>query len=165
MNFDLPELHAVIGVWHKDNLTYYVKRSEKMENYPSVWSLLSIQFDSMELSDPADLSKVQAFMESLSEERLGGVPIATKQHLISGDSSDNPFDKHVFLHLYEIELRKEPRLNPDYYTDSVWLTPEEYENRSANQRCGLCLRFWSDYAWMAGISDRPFVPRAVGYHD
>ena len=165
MNFDLPELHAMIGVWHKDNLTYYVKRSEKMENYPSVWSLLSIQFDPAELSDPADLSKVQGLMERLSKERLGGVPIATEQHLISGDSSDNPFDKHVFLHLYGVELRKEPRFNPDYYTDSAWLTPEEYEDRSANQRCGLCLRLWSDYAWMAGISDRPFVPRAVGYHD
>lgn len=165
MNKNLPELHAVIGVRFKDGLTYYVQRSNKMENYPSVWSLLSIQFDPKELPDPKDLTRVQIFMKKMSDERLGGVSIHTKNHLISGDTTDNPFDKHVYLHLYEVELPKEPVLNPDYYSDAEWLTAEEYEERSANQRCGLCLRLWSDYAWMAGVTDRPFVPRAVGYHD
>ena len=162
MDKSLPELHAVIGVRFKGGLTYYVQRSDKMENYPSVWSLLSIQFEPKELPDPKNLTRVQIFMEKMSDERLGGVSIQTKNHLISGDTTDNPFDKHVYLHLYEVEFSEEPILNPDYYSDAEWLTAEEYEDRSANQRCGLCLRLWSDYAWMAGFTDRPFVPRAVG---
>ncbi len=161
----LPELQAVIGVWHRGPQTYYVKRSEKMTNYPGLWSLLSKQFDLKDLPDPKDLSAIQPVMERLSRERLGGVPIATKKHLTSGDSDDNPIDRHVFLHLYEVELLVEPRLNPDYYTDAAWLTPEAYEEKSAGLQCGLCLRLWSDYAWLAGIIDRPFIPRAVGYDD
>ena len=155
------ELHAVIGVWHRGDLTYYVKRSEKMENYPGLWSLFSIQFRPDELRNSKDLSFVRRLMQRLSQERLGGVPITVKEHLISGDSRDNPIGKHVYLHLYEIELAKEPNLNPDYYSGGAWLTPEEYERRSAGQLCGLCLRLWSDYAWLAGISDRPFVAREV----
>lgn len=154
-----PLLHAIIGVWHSGPITYYVKRSEKMQNYPGLWSLFSIQFRPEELSDPEDLSSVQRLMQKLSKERLYGEPVTVKAHLISGDSDNNPIDRHVFLHLYEIELGKEPELNPNYYDDGAWLTPEEYERRSAGRRCGLCLRLWSDYAWLAGLSDRPFVAR------
>ncbi len=154
-----PSLHAVIGVWHSDDVTLYVKRSEKMQNYPGVWSLFSIQFRPDQLPDPKDLSTVQRLMQKMSKERLGGEPVTVKAHLISGDSDDNPIGKHVHLHLYEIELQREPKLNPDYYDDGAWLTPEEYERRSAGQRSGLCLRLWSDYAWLAGLSDRPFVAR------
>lgn len=32
-------IHAVIGVRHRGSLTYYVKRSLAMPNYPGVWSL------------------------------------------------------------------------------------------------------------------------------
>ena len=39
------DLHAAIGVWHRGSQTFYVKRSAQMQNYPLVWSLLSIQFD------------------------------------------------------------------------------------------------------------------------
>lgn len=160
----LSKLRAVIGVRFRNHLTYYVKRSESMENYPGVWSLFSTQFDPNELGDPEDLTRVQRLMEEMSKERLGGVPIIVKRHLTSGDSDDNPINKHVYLHLYEIELPEEPRLNPDYYAAGEWLTPEEYQRRSANQKCGLCLRLWSDYAWMAGITDRPFVPQHETTH-
>lgn len=158
------ELHAVIGVRFNGDVTYYVKRSEKMTNYPSVWSLLSIQFDPAWLKNPEDLDKVQSLMEKMSDERLCGAPILVKRHLISGDDPDSPVGRHVHLHLYEVDLPEEPQLNPDYYTDAAWLSPEEYENVSAGQACGLCLNLWSDYAWMAGLSDRPFVPRQVVHH-
>ena len=164
MSRELSKLHAVIGVRFGPGRTFYVKRSGKMANYPSVWSLLSIQFDPIELPDPDDLPKVQEFMESMSKERLGGVAISTKGFLTSGNSTDNPFGKHVHLYLYEVEFSREPVLNPDYYTDAAWLTPEEYEERSAGQRCGLCLRLWSDYAWMAGLSHRPFIPNREAQH-
>ena len=123
----LPKLHAVIGVWLHEGRTFYVQRSEKMINYPLTWSLLSIQFQPEELEDPADLAKVQRLMEKLSLERLGGVPIRAKQYLSSDNSSNNPIERHVFLHMYEIEVLEPPVLNPDYYKDSVWLIPTEYE--------------------------------------
>lgn len=153
------EIHAVIGVWTRGHLTYYVKRSEKMQNYPGVWSLLSIQFDPHELERPRHLPTVQQFMEKMTEERLGGVPINVKEYLISGDSDRNPYEKHVYLHLYRIKLLGDPNLNSDYYSRGAWLTAEQYEERSAGQPCGLCLRLWSDYAWLIGTTDRPYLPR------
>ena len=152
----MEQLHAFIGVWYKNDLTYYVKRSEKMDNYPNVWSLMSIQFDPIH-----DLAPVQLIMEKMSKERLGGVPIHAKELLICGDSANNTFNKHVHLYLYRVEFDfdEEPILNPDYYSDSAWLTAEEYEERSAGQPCGLCLRLWSDYAYLAGITDRPFIAK------
>jgi hypothetical protein len=125
---------------------------------------MSIQFAPAWLTDPNDLSKAQSLMEKMSAERLGGVPITVKRYLISGDDPDSPVGQHVHLHLYEVELLEEPRLNPRYYTEAAWLTPEEYERLSADQTCGLCLRLWSDYAWLAGISDRPFVSKPVAQH-
>ena len=89
------ELHAIIGVRHSGELTYYVKRSDKMANFPSVWSLFSLQFDPEQLTDPRDLPKVQSLMDALSEERLGGVPVTVKKHLISGDDPDSPVGQHV----------------------------------------------------------------------
>ena len=86
-----------------------------------------------------------------------------KKHLTSGDDPDSPVGQHVHLHLYEIELTEEPLLNPDYYADSAWLTAEEYEKISSGQPCGLCLRLWSDYAWMAGITDRLDKPNLSHY--
>lgn len=158
------ELHAVIGVRFSGNRTYYVKRSKKMENYPAVWSLPSIKYDPAWLRNPNDLSKVQSLMENMSKQRLGSVPIRVKRHLTSGNDPNSPVGRHVHLHLYEIEFGEEPRLNPDYYTDAAWLTPERYEEISAGQACGLCLRLWSDYAWMTGISGRPFIGREMTHH-
>ncbi len=152
-------LHAVVGVWHRADETYYVKRSSKMKNYPGVWSLLSIQYRSGDMEDSQDLFSVRRLMARMSRERLGGVPIRVNRHLTSGDSDHNPYNLHVHLHLYDIELEESPVLNPAYYTQGAWLTAEEYQRRSADRECGLCLRLWSDYAWLAGIMDRPFIPR------
>lgn len=155
----IPEIHAVIGVWNRGDQTYYVKRSQKMQNYPGVWSLLSIRFNSHELERREDLAAVQEFMESMSRDRLGGVPLRVEKYLTSGDSDQNPYDMHVHLHLYEVALLRPPQLNPEFYSHGAWLTAEEYEAYSAGQSCGLCLRLWSDYAWLTGKTDRPFVSR------
>lgn len=155
----LPEIHAVIGVWYRNDLTYYVKRSHRMQYYPGVWSLFSIQFVPNELSERSDLPKVREIMTKMSNERLGGVPIDVRRWLDSGDSNHNPYEKHVYLHLYEIFLHREPNLNPNYYSSGAWLTAEKYEERSVGQPCGLCIRLWSDYAWLKGIADRPFIPK------
>ena len=152
-------IHAVIGVRYRGPQTYYVQRSDKMEKYPGVWSLLSIQFDPHDLDDPRDLKVVHEVMKKMSRERLGGVPIAVESYLTSGSSDDNPYDgKPVSLHLYKVDFGSEPILNSDYYTGSAWLTAQQYEKRSAGQPCGLCLRLWSDHAWLTGLTDRPFVP-------
>ena len=153
------ELHAVIGVWYRGDLAYYVKRSHRMRYYPGVWSLFSMQFEPSELKDPNDLRKVHRIMVKMSNERLGGTLIDVAGFLDSGNSDHNPYGRHVYLHLYEIQLDREPHLNPSYYTDGAWLTAEEYEGRSAGQPCGLCIRLWSDYSWLKGITDRPFIPR------
>ena len=158
---DTCNLYAVIGVWHRESTTYYVKRSEKMENYPGLWSLFSIQYQPEELPDPEDLTRIEPLMQKMSKERLCGQPVTVKSHLIAGDSDNNSIDKHVFLHLYEIEFGREPDLNPDYYEVGEWLSPEEYEHRSAGKKCGLCLRLWSDYAWLAGLTDRPFITQEI----
>lgn len=157
----LTKLHAVIGVWHRGPLTYYVKRSPNMQNYPGIWSLLSCKYQPREIENPEDLTSAQVLMERMSKQRLDGVPIKVLDHLISGDSQKNPYELDVYLHLYSIELSREPKLNPHYYTEGAWLNADEYERRSAGQECGLCLRLWSDYAWLARITDRPFAPQ---YH-
>jgi hypothetical protein len=100
-------------------------------------------------------------MQYMSAQRLGGVPILTKALLTSGSEDSEVLNRTVSLHLYEVELHETPKLNPQYYVDSAWLSPDGYEDRCADQVCGLCLRLWADYAWMAGIAPRPFVPRRV----
>lgn len=152
-------IDAVIGVRRIGGNTFYVRRSERMQNYPGVWSLFSIQHDPAKLTDIRDLAAAQPLFDAMSAERLGGVPVRIKSYLTSGSSDLNPMDVDVTLHLYEIEFDDEPVLNPRYYTDGAWLSAEEYEERCAEQVCGLCLRLWSDYAWMHGYTDRPFIPR------
>ena len=154
-------IDAVIGVWAKGDRTFYVRRSPSMENYPNVWSLLSIQFASDELSDFLDLASVQRVMERMSEQRLGGAPLRVVRYLKSSRCSDNPMGVPVKLHLYEIELEAEPRLNPEYYVDSAWMTPEEYTRASANSTCGLCMRMWSDYCVENGLCEVRFAPQVV----
>lgn len=151
-------IHAVIGVRHNGPSTFYVKRSEEMENYPGVWSLFSIQYNPEELPDAEDLVAASRLFQRMSAERLGGVPVRARKFLTTGASDENPMNAWVSLQLYEIDLPQEPVLNPRYYTDGEWLSPEEYEERCAKQLCGLCLRLWSDYAWIMGITDRPFIP-------
>jgi hypothetical protein len=158
MGEKLPKLFALIGVAYRGDRTLYVKRSMKMQNYPGVWSLLSIQFDPEILTDVKDLKQVQRHVDRMSDERLGGVPLAAMEMIASGDSDSNPIGKHVFLYLYRLELLKEPRLAADYYTDMKWMTALEYEHASIGQPCGFCMRLWGDYAWLHGITDRPFIP-------
>ena len=154
-------IHAVIGVRRSGAATFYVRRSEHMENYPGVWSLFSIQYDPSSIVDEKDIKAVAPLFNAMSDQRLGGVPVRVKSYLTTGSSDMNPMGVTVTLHLYEIEFEKEPQLNERYYTDSAWLTAAEYEERCAEQVCGLCLRLWSDHAWMMGYTDRPFVPRTA----
>jgi hypothetical protein len=130
-----------------------------MENYPNVWSLLSIQFRPEELPDFTDLGKVQEVVDKMSTERLGGVPVRLIHYLKSARCSDNPMQVPVTLHLYQIELESEPELNPEYYVDGEWFTPEEYIKVSENATCGLCMRMWSDYCYQSGLSKVRFAPR------
>ncbi len=150
-------IHAVIAVWHRDAKTFYVKRSAKMANYPLVWSLMSIQFDPATLN-PLEAAAVQPLMDKMARERLCGAPLRVTQYLSSASCADNPMQRRVFLHLYEVELQGEPRLDPNYYVDSAWLEPAEYEVRSSGAACGLCLRMWSDYCVRNRLTDRRFAP-------
>ena len=154
----VEQIEAVIGVWYKDGRTFYVKRSEQMENYPNVWSLLSIQFTPEEFPDFTDLAAAQKVVEKMSQERLGGVPVRLKHYLKSARCSDNPMQVPVTLHLYQIELDNEPELNPRFYVDSAWFTVEEYLTASAKSTCGLCMRMWSDYCYQSGLSKVRFAP-------
>jgi hypothetical protein len=65
----------------------------------------------------------------------------------------------VKLHLYEVEVEEDPELNPEYYVDSAWFTPEEYLRVSANATCGLCMRMWSDFCYQIGLSKIRFAPQ------
>ena len=151
------QIEAVIGAWLKDGRTLYVKRSGRMENYPNVWSLLSIQFTPEELPDFSDLAAAEKVIKKMSEERLRGVPVKLVHYLKSARCSDSPMQVPVTLHLYQIELSGKPKLNPRYYVDSAWLTPEEYLAASADSTCGLCMRMWSDYCYQSGLSKVRFA--------
>ena len=157
MESSVSQIEAVIGAWLKDGRTLYVKRSGRMENYPNVWSLLSIQFTPEELPDFTDLAATEKVMERMSQERLGGVPVRLIHYLKSARCSDNPMQVPVTLHLYQIELEREPELNQQYYVDYAWFTPEEYIKASENATCGLCMRMWSDYCYQSGLSKIRFA--------
>jgi hypothetical protein len=158
-------IHAVIGVWHRGARTFYVKRSEQMQNYPIVWSLLSSQFNPEVVRDPLDLPTIQPLMTKMSAERLHGAPIHVTRYLSSANCADNPMRKRVFLHLYEVEFDAEPKLTPAFYTDAAWLDPDQYERRAAGTTCGLCLRMWSDHCVRYGMTDRLFAPSLTPERD
>ena len=150
-------IQALIGVRRRGSETYYVRRSQLMANYPGVWSLMSIQHGADEMRDPFDLDEAGRHFGRMSHQRLGAVPIAVNRFLTDGSSDANPMGVDVTLRLYEISLLEEPRLHPDFYVDARWMSAAQYETASTGQRCGLCLRLWSDFAWLSGITDRPFV--------
>jgi hypothetical protein len=152
------EINAVIGVWHKGGRTFYVKRSSSMRNYPNTWSLLSIQFMPEEFPDFTDMAAAGNLMRKMANERLGGVPVRLLRYLKSARCSENPMKVSVTLHLYEIDLQAEPVLDPHYYVDSAWFTPEDYLSMSESQTCGLCMRMWSDYCCERGLSRIRFAP-------
>ena len=159
----VKKIRAVIGVRRRGAETLYVKRSKRMTNYPGVWSLFSIQHAAEELPDRHDLVAAARRFEAMSRQRLGGVPVEVERFLIDGSSDRNPMGIDVDLSLYEIDFRREPVLDPSFYTEARWMTAAEYETASVGQPCGLCLRLWSDYAWLAGFTDRPFVPTGIDH--
>ena len=159
----LPKLFAIIAVAYVGGRTLYVKRSERMENYPGVWSLPSVQFDPGELTGRKDMRRVLTYLRKMSNQRLGGAKISVLDLLTSGSSDVNPISRDVHLFLYRIALEEEPALNPDFYTDMKWMTAAEFEDVSAGQTCGLCVRLWADHAWLLGLTDRPFNPRIAAY--
>ena len=150
-------IYAVIAVWHRGAKTFYVKRSERMANYPLVWSLMSIQFEPTTV-EPLDLASIQPLMDRMAGERLCGASVRIARYLSSANCADNTMGRRVFLHLYEVQLDTEPSLNPGYYVDAAWLEPDEYELRSKGAACGLCLRMWSDYCVRNHLTDRRFAP-------
>lgn len=161
MSFLGEHIDAVIGVWTRGGRTFYVRRSATMENYPNVWSLLSIQYAPDELPNFLDLPSVQRVMDRMSKQRLAGAAVRVVRHLKSARCSDNPMGARVALHLYQVELDSEPELNPAYYTDWAWFTPEEYIRASANSTCGLCMRMWSDYCVENGLCEARFAPQVI----
>ena len=154
-------LHAVIGVWYQGDRTFYVQRSDKMENYPGAWSLFSIQYTADELPDSLDLDRVQPLMERMSAERLSAAPIKVRQFLTASTCTNNPINMIVNLRLYRVEFASEPVLNPSYYVNAAWMTPAEYLDRRGNALCGSCLRMWSDYCRKHGLNDTRVVPALV----
>jgi len=132
-----PELYAVIGVWVRENETFYVKRSDSME-------------------DPSELARASEIMKKMAEERLYDADITTEKHILSEESKNNPIDTYVHLDLYKVELPDEPKLNPRYYQDGRWLSFEEYTEMAKNQTCGSCMRMYWDWAWMEGRVGRAF---------
>ena len=153
----LVELHAVIGVCYEQERTFYVKRSSTMANYPDVWSLFSIQIDPAGFR-PESLAMASEYFKKMSDLRLGGVDVAVLGHMRSGSCDKSLKGHHVTLHLYLVRMEEEPKLNPEYYIDGRWMTPEEYSQATATVTCGLCSRLWSDYAVARGYSDRSFAP-------
>lgn len=151
-------IHAVIGVCQMKPYALYVKRSQQMKNYPGVWSLLSMQFVPEELPDHLNLDKVDELFDSMSRERLGGVLVQARGYLVSGTCEKNPMNERVVLHLYDVAIPKEPKLNPLYYEDIAWLQPEEYIERAKGQTCGLCMRLWSDYCVKNNLARAGFAP-------
>ena len=95
-------------------------------------------------------------MEIMADERLGGVRVETLELFTSGDSDTNPINTHVFLHLYRIQLSREPDLNPKYYTDGAWLNFEELWERTRDATCGSCMRMWWDHASLIGLAPGPY---------
>ena len=81
-----------------------------------------------------------------------------------GTSNHNPYEMtcHIFICTKSISPREPTSEFRTTTPDGAWLTAEEYEARSTGQPCGLCMRLWSDYAWLKGIS-RPAIriPREV----
>lgn len=138
-------LHAVIGVWFRGDRTFYVQRSDNMQNYPGAWSLFSIQFDPAELHEPFHLPGAQKLMERMSAQRLHGTPVETKRFLTATTCTKNPINKIVKMWLYQIEFMREPDLNSEYYINSAWMTQEEYHKRRSTALCGSCIRMWADY--------------------
>lgn len=131
-----------------------------MENYPGVWSLPSMRFTPEELPDHLDLEQVQKIMDRLGEQRLRA-PVRVTKYLSSATCANNPMNRRVFLHMYEVEMGSAWEfVTPveEYARFHSWLTPKEYKDMASGAPCGLCMRMWSDYCVKQGWVKDPFAP-------
>ena len=139
------EIHAAIGVWQRGDKTFYVLRSQKMENYPGVWGLLSLQHVPVFLKNPKNLMRAMMILQQMSNERLHGALVHMRRFLYRGSSDQNPMGCMVHLNLYEIEFDDQPELQRDFYTDSAWMTPSELRAANIGKQSGLCTKLWLEY--------------------
>ena len=158
MNTKSP-IYALIGVWSRNGLTYFVRRSQNMENYAGVWSLFSERFDPSTY-DPLEKDEVVAVFDRMSHRRLGGVDVTVGQMLSSRARYTTALGCRVSLWMYEVELANEPKLNPAFYSDSNWLTNDEIRKRVTAAPCGMCTRMLSDYRMRSGEISEPLVTLA-----
>lgn len=148
-------IRAVIGVSFRAPKTFYVKRSDNMENYPGVWSLPSIQYKSEELPDPLDLDAAARVFAKMSAERFASTRVTVHQYLTAGSSDLNPMQRMVELVLYRISFEDEdPYLSKWFYTQGEWLTQREFDLKTvlAPLPCGLCTKLWRQYQQENAIS-------------
>lgn len=155
-SLNLPCITAVIGVWTRGDQTYYVHRSETMQNYPGAWSLFSEQFNPDEV-DPDDPVQVKRIFERMSERRLGGIHLKVGPIISARSRYNHSLGSSVTLRLFEIELEDEPILNPEFYSEGAWLTNDEFRKRVTAVPCGMCTRMLSDYRMQRGEIDEPLV--------
>lgn len=155
-NSKQKEIHAVIAVWRRGNQAFYARRSRMMQNFPEVWSLLSIQFPQGETTSGATEARVSELFNKMSRERLGNVPITVNSFLTAGSAYNADLEAQINLLLYDIQMEEEPILNPNFYTDGRWMTFSEYLDIVGKQKCGLCSHLWLDYAYLKGWSPAPF---------
>lgn len=155
----IPTITAVIGVWTRGDRTYYVRRSGTMQNYPGAWSLFSEQYDPAEI-DPDDRADVNKVFDRMSKRRLGSVGIKVGRLVSARSRYTHALGRSVTLRLFEIELEREPILNPEFYSDAAWLTNDEFRERVTAVPCGMCTRMLSDYRMQRGEISEPLVELA-----
>lgn len=138
-------IRAFIGAWKKGDKTYYVKRSDKMENYPGVWSLFSMQIPWEKFTElPQDRDLALDIMQTISNQRLGGLEVTNALWISGAESFRTELGKSVALHLYRVELIGEPKLNPYFYSEGAFLTADEFRSMD-KMPCGTCVRMWSKH--------------------
>ncbi len=148
-NKDLLELHTACGAWCNGDKTYYVKHSENIWDCPGARSLFSIHFSPDELPVPQNLRKARVLMERMSKLRLYDAPIQVSSYLTSKDSKEDHGQKLAQLHIYKIEFQDilfPPRLNPGFYSEGAWLSPEQILEKIDGKTPGAGIRAWLDYS-------------------
>ena len=145
-------IFGLIGVWCKiekdEVLYYYVKRSSKMDNYPNTWGLLSRQWNRNDYHNILGLKdKLQPLFQEMSVQRLDNTPIKVIQWLATqaNKPEENPLGCWLYLDIFQIELEKEPVLNPEFYTEAKWMTRKDILNLSITQECGRCTEMLTEF--------------------
>lgn len=149
-------MRALIGVRRNGNKVQYVKRSAKM-TYPNLWTLFSIQYQFD--FNKNDRTQAAAIFQHMSDVRLGGAPVFVGKFLCEGTDYNQDLGEDVSLRLYEIDFPDNPNLlalNPDYYSETRWMTVDEHVKHIEGNICGLCLKLWQDYAYTQGLCSQPY---------